>query len=406
MLKTYVNKQKRTLWTYYLFKATKSYGFIVPFTVVYIRHQGYGLDVIGFTQSAFLVAVVAAEIPAGYVADRIGRRRTLAIGNVLVSLAFATFTFVDSAAGWVALYAFWGVAWSFHSAIGDAWLYAFLERVDEAGEFARTNGRGHSVELAVSAVTALVSGGLFVLNPDFPFFANAGLAALGVPTVLLLPSGQRESSVGVSVSEVLHVIRVQLARPEIRWLVVYMALFNALFSATRWLEQPTLEAISVPVVAFGALYATFKLVTAGAMMTTGWVQESLGPRRFFLLLAPVTALAYGTIAITPVFVLPVIYLRRVLNRVSGPIRNQYFNDRLDDVGRATVLSGVSMVLHLAGGVTSALFGPVAEATGPVTFLAVGGVTISVFGGLFWVVADPVRSGETAASTPTAAPSTD
>lgn len=393
----------RIIWTYYLFKATKSYGFILPFTVVYIRQQGYGLDVIGVTQSAFLVALVAAEIPAGYVADRIGRRKTLAIGNVLTFFVFGAFTFIDSVPGWVVLYAFWGVAWSFHSAIGDAWLYAFLERADDADTFARTNGRGHSVQLAVSALTAVVAGGLFVLDPDLPFFANAGLAILGAPLVLSLPKGRQESTVTISVREILRVVRTQLSRPEILWLVGYTALFNALFSATRWLEQPTLESISVPLVAFGVLYATFKLVTAGAMMTTGWIEDTLGTRRFFLLLAPLCALAYATIAVVPLFVLPVIYLRRVLDRVSGPIRNQYVNDRLDDAGRATVLSGVSMVLHLASGVTSAAFGPVAESVGPVTFLAGAGVTISVLAGLLWIATDPVRTGDAAAAADRPAP---
>ncbi|SDJ90810.1 hypothetical protein SAMN05216226_111123 [Halovenus aranensis] len=176
-----------------------------------------------------------------------------------------------------------------------------------------------------------------------------------------------------------------------------------MFSATRWLEQPTLESISVPLVAFGVLYASFKLVTAGAMMTTGWIEDTLGPRRFFLLLAPLCAIAYATIAVVPLFVLPVIYLRRVLGRISGPIRNQYVNDRLDDAGRATVLSGVSMVFRLASGVTSAAFDPIAESTGPVTFLAAAGLTISALAGLLWIATDPVRTSDTPATADRPAP---
>lgn len=393
-----MNEHKRTLWTYYLFKATRSYGFIVPFTVIYIRQQGYGLDLIGMTQAAFLIAVVTAEVPAGYVADRIGRRRTLAIGNGLVAVVFGSFTFIDSAGGWIGLYTLWGLAWSFHSAIGDAWLYAFLDASDDADTFARINGRGHSVELVVSAAAAVVAGGLYMLHPDLPFFANAGLSTLGIPMVLALPRRGDDQRVSVSIREVMRVFRTQLTRPEMRWLIVYTAIFNALFSVTRWLEQPSLEAVGFPVAGFGLIYATFKFVTAGAMMTTGWVQEHLGPRLFFIALAPVCALAYASIAVVPLFVIPVIYLRRALNRVSGPIRNQYFNDRLGDVGRATVLSGVSMVLHLASGVSSAVFGQVAELTGPLTFLPILGVSLSVLAGVVWLVTSPVRGADSVTGT--------
>lgn len=382
----------RGIWTYYLFKATTSYGFIVPFSVVYLRHQGYGLDVIGYAQAAFLFAIVAMEIPAGYVADRIGRRASLATGNACTVVVMGGYPFVESVGGWIALYVLWGVAWSFHSAIGDAWLYDFLERSDDSSAFASASGRAESVERAVSAVAAITAGALYAINPDFPFFANAALAVTGVPLVLSLPAardGLRSDTV-VSVREVLRALRLQLSRSEVRWLVLYSALFNVLFSATRWLEQPALEAVGFPLAGFGVLYASFTLLTAGAMLTTGWIQERLGPRLFFLSLVPVCGLAYGMVALLPVLVVPVIYLRRVLDRISSPIRNQYLNDRLDDVGRATVLSGASMVLSLASGLFNAILGRVAEATGPTTFLPIAGLVVVLVAGLLWAGTSPVR----------------
>jgi MFS family permease len=396
-----MDDHKRTIWVYYLYKMTTSYGFILPFSVIYIRQQGFGLGVIGVTQSAFLLSVVVMEMPAGYVADRLGRRPTLAIGSVLTAIALGSFPLIGSASGWITLYALWGVAWAFHSAIGDAWLYAFLDSRDLSAEFARTSGRASSSQLFMSAVAAAIAGGLYVLNPDFPFVANAGLAVIGIPLVLSLPGAQGEGSTTPSVREMLHVLHLQVQRPEIRWLVLYAALFNALFSVTRWLEQPSLEAVGVPIAGFGLLFASFKLVSAGAMLTTGWIQKVMGPQTFFLLLTPFAALAYSTLALVPALVVPVLYFRRVVASVSGPIRNQYFNDRIGDVGRATILSGVSMVLSLASGLTSVLFGQIAEATGPITFLSMVGPAIAVLAALLWITTSPVRTDTThSAETPT------
>lgn len=72
------DRRKRTLRTYYLFRATTAYGFSLPFSTICLVQQGHGLDVVGLAQSAFLFAMVAAEVPVGYVADRIDRRTTLA----------------------------------------------------------------------------------------------------------------------------------------------------------------------------------------------------------------------------------------------------------------------------------------------------------------------------------------
>lgn len=397
-----MDRQRRTLRIYYLFKATTSYGFYVPFSTIYLVHQGYGLDVIGLAQSAFLFAMVAAEVPAGYVADRIDRRATLAAGNAVSAVSLGAYPFVASASGWIALYALWGVGAACHSAIGEAWLYDLLAGRTEESSFARTSGRGATVELVVSAASAVAASLLYVVDPALPFLANAVLSVAGLPLLYALPATRNGAESVISVRETLEALRLQLHRSEVRWLVAYAALLNVLFSVTRWLEQPALDAVGIPITSFGLLYAAFKLVSAGATSTTGLLQDRLGPRRFFLLLLPVCGVAYVAVHFLPLVVVPVLFLRRALDRVSRPIRNQYLNDQLDGVGRATILSGVSMALHLASGVGNAVFGRVAEATGPLTFLPVAGGGVVLVGGLLWLATDPVR--EPADGVESAAPS--
>ncbi|MFB6221125.1 MAG: MFS transporter, partial [Halolamina sp.] len=73
-----------------------------------------------------------------------------------------------------------------------------------------------------------------------------------------------------------------------------------------------------------------------------------------------------------------------------PVRNEYVNDRIADMGRATVLSGVSMALSLASGTANVLGGHVAAFIGPVRFLSVTGVAVAAAGGVLWALTSPVR----------------
>ncbi len=382
------------MWRYYAYHATTSYGFYVPVGVLFLHRQGYGFGLIGLAQSAFLLTSVVADVPAGYLADRAGRRASLALGNGLVAVVMALYTLVPSGEAYVALYGLWGVAWACHSAIGDAWLYELLAARFDESTFAHAKGRAETVELAVSAGAAVLGGLLFAVAPPLPFFANAALAAAGLPLLVALPATERtDDDAVVSLRATLGALRTQLRRPEVRWLVAYAALFNVLFSLTRWLEQPSLDAVGIPVAGFGLLYAGFKLLSAGAMTTTGWLQETLGPRRFFRLMLPLSAVAYLSVAVVPLAVLPVIVLRRLLDRLSGPIRNQYLNDRLDGVPRATVLSGASMALSLASGLSNAVVGRLVEVTGPVGFLPWAGGAVTLAAGVLWLATDPVRAAE-------------
>jgi hypothetical protein len=195
----------------------------------------------------------------------------------------------------------------------------------------------------------------------------------------------------LTVREATGVLRLQASRPAVRWLVAYAALFAALFSVTRSLEQPALEAVGVPVAGLGVLYAGFKLVSAGAAATTGWFRETLGIRRVFALLAPAYLVAYGALAVVPALVIPVLLFNRSRQTITAPLRNQYLNDRLAGVGRATVLSGAAMALSTASALAKFLVSAVAVGVGPIELLAPVGVGGALLAAVLWFATDPVRS---------------
>lgn len=383
-------KYNRTVLGYYAYRATTSHGFWVPVGTLYLVQSGYTLDVVGLANAVLVFAIVCAEIPAGYAADRIGRRASLAIGNGVTAFVMGAYVLAGSGTAYVVLFGLWGVGFAFHSAIGEAWLYDLLDGHSSEEKFAHISGRGETAELAVGAIASLSAAALYAVNPAIPFLANAALAASGIPILAILPASQGGVDDRLSVREVLDVLGAQLRRPEVRWMVAYMALFNVLFSMTRWLEQPALDTIGVPVAGLGILYAVFRLVSAAATSTTGWLRAQVGSRRFFGLLIPLCGLAYASIAVVPAAAVPVIMLRRTVDRVAGPLRDHYINERLSGFGRATVLSGVSMALHLASGLGNLVAGRLAAVAGPFGFLPMAGIGISALAGLLWLSTSPVR----------------
>ncbi|UPV76466.1 MFS transporter (plasmid) [Halorussus limi] len=385
---------------YYAYKVTNAYGFYLPVSILYLTEvKGFGMEVIGLTGAAFLFAEVAAEIPTGYVGDRLGRRASLAAGNALSAVALGLWAVADSPLAYVALNAVWAVGWAFRSGTGKAWLYEILDAHGEADEFARVSGRANTALMLASAATAVAGGALVTVDWSLPFLANALLSALGIPILLTLPTVESERAArddaGVedetfTVGDALAALRLQVRRPEIRWFVAFAALLYALFELSRTFEQPAMAAAGVSAPALGVLYAGFKLVSAGAAASAGWVEDRLGVRGAFALLVPLLGATYATIAFAPVLVVPVVFLTRGVRSLFRPLRNQYLNDRVENVGRATVLSGATMVLSLVAGATKVVGGYAAAALGPIRFLAAAGVASAAAAGLVWVAVSPVR----------------
>ena len=398
---------------YYLFRVTNTSGFFLPVAMVILQDKGYGLEFIGLAYAVYAFAVLLVEVPSGYVGDWLGRRPSLAVGSGVRTAVLGVYPFLPSAEAYLVVHVFWAVGRAFRSGTQDAWLYEILQaRFDEA-QFARVESRGRMAKLVTDAVTAILGGVFYTMHPALPFVATAAIAVLGIPLLYSFPSVERLStddeptdSEPLTVREAVTVLRLQTRRPQVRWFVLYAALFYSLFVVTRIYEQPALKSVGVPVAGFGVLYAGFKLVSAVAASTVGWLVDNLGTSGIFAALVPVYALAYLSLVAVPLLVVPVLFLNRGLNTIVSPVRNQYLNDRLDDVGRATVLSGASMVLALVGGIARLVAGWGTGVLGPLGFFPWAGVGLALAAAVLWVLVSPVRLADEAESGTNTAAATD
>src|SRR5215469_13391655 len=78
-------------------------GMVSPVRALYARQQGASLEIIGAMASAYLIANFAAQYPTGWLADRWGRRRMMAVGLVAQALLAVAYIVVADPLLFVAL---------------------------------------------------------------------------------------------------------------------------------------------------------------------------------------------------------------------------------------------------------------------------------------------------------------
>lgn len=124
----------------------------------------------------FNAIYAAASVPAGVVADRLGRGRVASWGLLLFAAVYAGFGLAEAAWQALVLFALYGLFMAFTDGVWRAYL----------GELAPANARG-AVYGAYAAVVgaavlpaSLIAGRLWdALGHDAPFLYGAGMAALG-----------------------------------------------------------------------------------------------------------------------------------------------------------------------------------------------------------------------------------
>ena len=374
---------------YYLYKSTKAVEFYRPIMYLFFLAQGLTFTQIAILEAIYNLTTLFGEVPTGYIGDRVGRRNSLLTGTALISLTLLGIGFSSSFWALAALYVCWSMGYNFRSGSEDAWLYDTLTDDLSEDEFAHVRGRGESVSLAIGAGAAIAGGYLGRLDLSYPWFVAAAVTAIGVVVLLTVDEPEtyeRTDTTALNFRRTLSIIRRTISQRTIRSFVLY---YYVLYAAVTYLVfvflQPIFETVvldlglpqSQVTSLLGWFYAAYSLFGAGLSYYTGAIRARLGLRTWFLGLPFVVGGALVGMYFVPVLALPTFLLVRGLSDVTRSFAGQYINDRIETMGRATVLSAMAMVSGLAVVPFQLGSGVVSDAVSPLFALAVAGVALVV-----------------------------
>jgi MFS family permease len=412
---------------YYLYRATLSLGFITPvFTLFLLRTLTF--TEVGALSALYSLLSVGGEVPTGYVGDRLGRRASLLLSVVFTVTSLFGFVVVEGFLAYAVLYALWALALTFRSGSMDAWLYDTLDERLDADRFSHVRGRGDAVQNWTAAVSMVAGGLLYGLEPTYPFVAAVAFNALGLVVLLSLPKNRQYADRGeetadwVGPLEAFAVVREHLAGPPLRSLVAYVGLFYAVVGVAHGYVQPMAVETTAPYAAglgitmppggavaaarsgragaalalgLGVLYAALTAVSSVGGYYAGAVEDRLGVRRSMLLVPIVTAVALVVPLWVALVAIPTFAAMRTATPLVRPIATGYVNDHVGEVGRATLLSSVSMLTMALRTPLALAAGVVADATTATTAVAALGGAFLVIGGWLWVLGDVAPGAESA-----------
>ena len=308
-------------------------------------------------QTWFMLMSFLMEVPTGAVADRFGRKVSVACGGFLLAAASALYGTFPQLGVFVVAEALFAVAVALISGADEALAYDSLLALGREAEASRVMARLEATKLAGILVGALLGAVVASwLGVRWPMLLQAvplGLSGFVALTLTEPPRGKKEAIEEGGylrlLSGGLHHFR---SAPELRALALDQVACATVAWLVIWLYQLQLARVGVPLAAFGVVHAAMGLGQITLLSRVARVEQAVGGKaRLAQLTALVPALAMLGLAATdsvPVSVLLIVAAATAgLGRpplFSGPINRLIPSER-----RATVLSAVSAARTLAVG---------------------------------------------------------
>ena len=183
----------------------------MPIVVPFYESNGLSMKDIMVLQAVYSVAIVILEVPSGYLADVIGRRKTLIIGAIFGTLGFTTYSLSYGFYGFLIAEIILGVGQSCISGADSAMLYDSLLDRGEEKKYTRFEGRITSLGNLAEAIAGILGGLLAGIAIRAPYVAQSFVAFIALPAAITLVEPVRKTLlVKGGMLEILQIARFAL----------------------------------------------------------------------------------------------------------------------------------------------------------------------------------------------------
>jgi len=348
-----------------------SFAWVPVMFVAFTRDRGFSGEQYLQLWAAYYLAMVAAEVPWGILADRVGTRPLLLAGPLGLAASFLVLGHARAHGTCLLAMAATGACHAMISGADSAYLYRALQRAGARRRALREEAGAHRLR-NVGVSGADVIGGFCAAwaGTAAAFDASAAIMLAAAAVAWRLPpdgaaartpatAGDRPPPAGAGppaparrTPRLADGLRT-LARPGVRWVLLFYTVTFVFLRVGFQLYQPTLLAVGLDDPRLlGIVFASLNLVTAATTWLVGPLHGRWGERRLATFVVAALGTAFlGLAALPGLVVLALFCLQQASFGFLDPVGRTALNHRIPSAERASLLSSQSMVARLLFGVT-------------------------------------------------------
>lgn len=359
----------------YFIKIAKWFNLIMPIVVLFYQENGMSMSQIFILKSVYSVAMVATELPSGYLADVWGCRKTILWGAILGAIGMLIYSFSADFYSFIFAEIVLGIGFSFISGADSAILYDSLKADNREEEYIKYEGRITSAGNFAEALAGVAGGLLATISFRTPYYFQFMVASIAIPAALMLKEPQHvlERS-RLKMSEIISIIKITYQQVEMRSAIMISSFTGAATLTYAWFVQPYFQEAGVPVSVFGILWTLLNLSAGVFSMFAYRIERILGNKKTLLLIVIFISLGFILtsleISLAGIAILFGFYMIR---GIATPVLKDQINQYTDSKVRATILSVRNLEIRIIFAAIGPVLGYLTDTFSLSTALIVSGI---------------------------------
>ena len=351
----------------------------MPIVVLFYQDIGLSMSQIFILKSVYSIAMVATELPSGYLADVWGCRKTIILGAILGTIGILIYSISSDFYSFIFAEITLGVGFSFISGADSAILYDSLKAENREDDYIKYEGQITSAGNFAEALAGVAGGFLATISLRTPYYFQVFVAAIAIPAAFLLKEPQHVlDRVRLKMSEILSIVKLTYQQVEMRSAIMISSFTGAATLTYAWFVQPYFQEAGVPVSVFGILWTLLNLSAGVFSMFSYRIERLLGNKKTLLLIVIFISLGFiltsAEHSLAGIAILFRFYIVRV---IATPVLKDQINQYTDSKVRATILSVRNLEIRIIFAAIGPILGYLTDHFSLSTALIVCGITYFV-----------------------------
>jgi len=353
------NRLNRNIKLIYARGVLGSLIFVAPVLVIFMQSRGLTFSQIMFLQSLFAISGMVFEVPSGYFSDKLGRKVTILIGSIFLTLGAFLIVIAHNFWTFLTMEIVFGFGYAMLSGTVSSLLYETLLELNRQKEYTKIWGQLNFYSLMSVAFASIVGGFIAKYSLDLTVSLVVVPFAVSIVVSLFLVEPKvhkkrKKQSIREDFKEVGGFLKTNTT---ITLIIIFSAVVFMFNQSVFWLYQPYFKESGIPLEYYGVIFASFQVVAAYASKYSHVIKEKIGIKALLIIIGLGSPISIALMGLNmQIWGFIFIYAQQVTRSFKMVVVSQIMHDSLESHFRATVDSIANFIAKIGFAATLPIIG--------------------------------------------------